>query len=100
MKYRQTDRNGSKLPGISQSVSLDVWRRVSERVGLLTFDPGDDDASRAEDVHGVEALVFADDGLQDAEQLAQALVDRLVEAVLVLCREGTWCYRADHTATL
>ena len=68
-------------------------------MGLLTFDPGNDDASRAEDVHGVEALVFANDGLQDAEQLAQALVDRLVEAVLVLWREDTWCYRVDHTTT-
>ena len=68
-------------------------------MGLLTFDPGNDDASRAEDVHGVEALVFANDGLQDAEQLAQALVDRLVEAVLVLWREDTWCYRVDRTTT-
>lgn len=50
----------------------------------LTFDRGDDGSGRAEDVHRVEALVFADDGLQDAQQLPETLVDSVVEAVLVL----------------
>ncbi|KAJ3611606.1 hypothetical protein NHX12_021621 [Muraenolepis orangiensis] len=50
----------------------------------LTFDPGDDGAGRTEDVHRVEARVFLDDGLQDTQQLPQALVDRLVKAALLL----------------
>lgn len=52
----------------------------------LTFDRGDDSSSCTEDIHRVEALVFADDGLQDSQQLPQPLVDGLMEAVLVLCK--------------
>lgn len=52
----------------------------------LTFDRGDDGAGRAEDVHGVEALVFADDDLQHSQQLPEAFVDGVVQAVVVaLC---------------
>lgn len=55
----------------------------------LTFDRGDDGAGRAEDVHRVEALVFADDDLQHSQHLAEAFVDCVVQAlVVVLCREN------------
>jgi len=86
---RQTETDG-KLLSIDwqQSVSPSVRPSVCLEVGLgawrLTFDPRDDGASRAEDVHRVEALVFADDGLEDAQQLPEALVDGLVQAALVL----------------
>lgn len=55
----------------------------------LTFDRGDDGAGRAEDVDGVEALVFADDDLQHSQQLPEAFVDGVMQAVVVaLCREN------------
>lgn len=55
----------------------------------LTFDRGDDCAGRAEDVHGVEALVFADDDLQHSQQLPEAFVDGVMQAVVVaLYREN------------
>lgn len=50
----------------------------------LTFDRGNDCSSCTEDVHRVQALVFVDDGLQDSQQLPKALVDHMVQAVLVL----------------
>jgi len=50
----------------------------------LTFDCGDDGPGCAEDVHRVQALVFVDNGPQNAQQLAESLVDRLMEAVLML----------------
>lgn len=53
----------------------------------LTFDCGDHRPGRAEDVHRVEPLVFADDGLQDSQQLPETLVHSLVEAILVLCKD-------------
>lgn len=53
----------------------------------LTFDCGDHRPGRAEDVHRVEPLVFADDGLQDSQQLPETLVHSLVEAFLVLCKD-------------
>lgn len=52
----------------------------------LTFDCGDDGSSFTEDVHRVEALVFADNGLQDSQQLPKTLMDRLMKAILVLCK--------------
>lgn len=55
----------------------------------LTFDRGDDCAGRAEDVHGVEALVFANDDLQHSQQLPEAFVDGVMQAVVVaLYREN------------
>lgn len=64
-------------------------RRMNARgIWGLTFDRGDDGAGRAEDVHGVEALVFADDDLQHPQQLPEALVDGVMQAVVVaLCGE-------------
>lgn len=53
----------------------------------LTFDRGNDSASCTQDVHRVEALVFADDELQDSQQLSKTLVRRLMEAVLVLWKD-------------
>lgn len=56
---------------------------------MLTFDRGDDCAGRAEDVHGVEALVFADDDLQHSQKLPEAFVDGVMQAVVVaLCGEN------------
>lgn len=55
----------------------------------LTFHRGDDGAGCAEDVHGVEALVFADDDLQHSQQLPEAFMDGVVQAVVVaLCGEN------------
>lgn len=53
---------------------------------FLTFDRGDDGPGCTEDVHRVEALVFADDGLQDSQHLPETFVYRLMEADLVLCK--------------
>lgn len=64
-------------------MSVCVCLRES-RASLLTFDRGDDGSSCTEDVYRVEALVFADNSLQDPQQLSQPLVDCMVEAILVL----------------
>ena len=54
---------------------------------LLTFDLGDDGASRSQDVHGVEGLVFADDGLEDAEELGQTLLHHLLKTFQIIYKQ-------------
>lgn len=63
---------------------------------VLTFDCGDHRPGRAEDVHRVEPLVFADDGLQDSQQLPETLVDSLVETLLVLCKDNSLQVESPH----
>lgn len=64
---------------------LEIWS------WRLTFDCGNNRSSRAEDVHRVEPLVFADYVLQDSQQLPETLMRCMVEAFLVL-----WKYNALH----
>lgn len=60
---------------------------VHANESLLTFDLGDDSASRSQDVHGVEGLVFADDGLEDAEELCQTFLHHLLKTFQIIWKE-------------
>lgn len=56
-------------------------------VQSLTFDLGNDHSGCSQDVGRVEGLVFADDGLEYADQFRQTLLHHLLEIVQVLCWE-------------
>lgn len=77
MFYRKAD--SSHVCVLCVSVCKCVCRTAGP-----TFDRCDDGSSCAEDIHRVQALVFADNGLQDSQQLTQSLMDRVMKAVLVL----------------
>lgn len=49
---------------------------------ILTFDLSDDGPSSPEDVYRVEGLVFADDRLENTEQLPQPLLYPLSESLV------------------
>ncbi|TNN65130.1 hypothetical protein EYF80_024639 [Liparis tanakae] len=77
--------------GSHRPVHLVCTNRLRQRcenhhdpTGDLTFNRRNDSSSCTEDVHRVQALVLADYGLQDSQQLPETLVRRLMEAVLVL----------------
>lgn len=93
---KQTNREVEEYPGnvlpCELHAHMEIWWPQ------LTFDSGNYSSSCTQDVHRVEPLVFADYGLQDSQQLPETLMNRLVEAFLVLWKNNGFskspCFQA------
>lgn len=69
----------------------------------LTFDLGNDCTSCSQDVHGVESLVFSNDGFENAKQFCQTFLHQREKVLQIVCkrrRTGWWIKPSTHISQI